>query len=82
LIVKSEHKYDHTSQRRLAALRNHTILTLEKNGGTYSIGKLMEETGTKFSQISSFVNDLVNISQGVMTLKSYPDTKFKAKLSK
>lgn len=49
LIVKSEHKYDFTTQRRLAALRDYTIWTLERNGGTYDLAKLMEEFGTKFT---------------------------------
>jgi len=61
LIVKSEHKYDMSLHRRLAALRDYAINTLEKNGGVYEIAKLMEETGTKFTQISSFMNELVDI---------------------
>ena len=42
----------------------------------------MQETGTKYSQIDCFMNELVNIKSGVMTIKSYPGSKFSAKLSK
>ena len=49
MIVKSEHKYDYSTKRHLAALRDYTIFTLEKNGGVYDLAKLMKETGTKYS---------------------------------
>jgi hypothetical protein len=80
LVVKSEHKYS-MDNKRLAAIRDYTILTLEENSGTYEVGKLLKETGTKYSQISSFLPELVDIKEGVMTRKSYA-TNIRDKLNK
>ena len=41
----------------------------------------MEETSTKFTQISSFVNELANVKEQIITIKQYGDSKLKTKLS-
>lgn len=61
-------------------MRDYVIQVLEKHQ-KYELAKILEETNTKFDELGPIIHQLSILKEGVCTLRSFPDTKFKVKLN-
>lgn len=64
----------------MLSLREFVIETLEKNP-VIELSKIMEATETRYDELKSIINDLAMLKEGIVTAKTYPNTKFKTKLN-
>ncbi|TNV81381.1 hypothetical protein FGO68_gene8998 [Halteria grandinella] len=81
LIYKSQFQYDMQLQKRLASLRDYLILQLERNEGQFPLAQYLRETDSKFDEVKDIVNELSILKDGICWIRSYSETKFKARLS-
>jgi hypothetical protein len=57
------------------------ILQLERNEGQYPLASFLRETNAKFDEVKDFVSELSVLKDGICWMRSYPMTKFKARLN-
>lgn len=61
-------------------MRDYVIQVLERHQ-RYELAKILEETNSKFDELSPIIHQLSILKEGICTLRGFSDTKFKAKLN-
>lgn len=81
LVCRSQLQYDMQNQKRQAALRDYIVLQLERNGGQYPLASILTETASKYDEIQDIITELSILKEGVCSMRSYPNSRFKARLN-
>ena len=57
------------------------ILQLERHDGQYPLESILKETDSKFDELKDIVSELSILKDGICFMRSYPQSKFKEKIS-